>query len=97
MFAIIFSHILSISLGASSHITSRVVDSYGEPVSFAKVYTATAETYTDVNGYFELDVESDSLTVSAFSYSDTRICVNECKGNIVIQDLKPTNIKTIAK
>ena len=97
MFAIIIPHIFSIALGASSHITSRVVDSYGEPVSFAKVYTETSETYTDVNGYFELDVKSDSLTISAFSYSDIRICVEECKGTIVIQDLKPTNIITVAK
>ncbi len=97
MFAIIFSHILSISLGANSHITSRVVDSYGEPVSFAKVFTETTETYTDANGYFEIDVESDSITVSAFSYSDIKICVEECKGPIVIQDLKPTNIKTLSK
>jgi hypothetical protein len=97
MFAIIIPHIFSIALGASSHITSRVVDSYGEPVSFAKVYTETSETYTDVNGYFELDVESDSLIVSAFSYSDTKICVEDCNGPIVIQDLKPKNIITVDK
>jgi hypothetical protein len=92
MLSILFTALLSITTVFDNPVISRVVDSQGEPVSFARVYTEDSEVYTDINGFFELDTKSDSLTISALSYSELTLCTKDCSSRIVIKDLKPQNI-----
>jgi len=92
MLSIIFTTLLSITTAFDKPVISRVVDSQGEPVSFARVYTEDSEAYTDINGFFELETDSDSLKISALSYSELTICTKDCFGKIVIKDLNPLNV-----
>lgn len=92
MLSILFTALLSITTVFDNPVISRVVDSQGEPVSFARVYTKDSEVYTDINGFFELDTKSDSLTISALSYSELTLCTKDCSRRIVIKDLNPQNV-----
>lgn len=92
MFSILFTTLLSITSVCDKPVISRVVDSHGDPVSFARIYTTDSEVYTDVNGFFEIETDSDSLTISALSYGELTMCITDCADKIVIKGLKPQNV-----
>lgn len=76
-------------------MTSRVVDQNGDAISFAEVSSGDSKTHTDINGFFHIETDKDSITISAFSYEEKTICLDSCKGNIVLRDLKPGQIITV--
>lgn len=79
----------------TNQVTSRVIDQNGDAISFAEVASGDSKTYTDINGFFRLETDKDSITISAFSYEEKTICLDSCKGNIVLKDQKPGRIVTI--
>lgn len=95
MLSIIFPTIISMFVTFSNQVTSRVVDQNGDAISFAEIASGDAKTYTDINGFFHMETDEDSLTISALSYQEKTICLDSCKGDIVLSDLKPVHIVTV--
>jgi len=95
MLSIVLSVFLSLIPFNRNHITSRVIDENGFPITFAEVYTEDSHTYTDSNGFFELTTVKDSITVSALSYKEVRICSDDCTDNIQMVSLLPKDIKKV--
>lgn len=95
MLSIIFPTIISIFVSFTNQVTSRVVDQNGDAISFAEISSGDSKTHTDINGFFHIETDKDSITISAFSYEEKTICLDSCKGNIVLRDLKLGRIVTV--
>jgi hypothetical protein len=95
MLSIIFPTIISMFVTFSNQVTSRVVDQNGDAISFAEISSGDSKTYTGINGFFHIETDKDSITISALSYQGKTICLDSCKGDIVLRDLKPVHIVTL--
>jgi hypothetical protein len=76
-------------------IVNRVFDQFGSPVSFAKVYSDDCSTTTDINGFFSLETNSDTIFVDALSFQPIKICVEDCTKPVFLQPRKPINVRTL--
>lgn len=94
MLSILLVGFLSLA-GEKTTIINRVLDQSGEPVSFARVHTKDGYTTTNIDGFFSLETESDSIFIDALSFKGVKVCVTECSRPIVLYPLEPKDVRTL--
>ena len=63
---------------AQTQLTGQIRDAdTREPLSYAAIATPTAAVYADIDGYFSLETDSDSITVSYVGYHSRRFAVSD--------------------